>query len=122
MKKLYFLCMALLMFSPSSGALIPAINGDDPEEIVIEQQGAEGPNGIQSITIRAYKTSSELNISITGYSGSLLLCVGGIGGTILDNNDVNGSALLSLDISPLSSGSYTITIIAGNTYSGHFLQ
>lgn len=122
MKKFFFLCAALLVFFPSSIARIPAINGDDPEEIAIEQQGAEGPNGIQTVTIRAYKTSSELSISITGYSGSILICVLGIGGTILEQDDINGSALFLLDISSLSSGNYTITILAGNTYSGHFTK
>ncbi|MBQ9397003.1 MAG: hypothetical protein IJU08_00730 [Bacteroidales bacterium] len=118
---LTFLAAMLLSFLPMN-AIQPAFDGDDedPEEIVIEHQQGNEPTQFNPCYISAFKTSSSVDVYINNYYGLASVTIIGAGDSVFDQVYVFGSALISLNISSLPKGFYTLLINAGSLYQGLF--
>ena len=114
--------MAILLPVFAINANVPANDGDDPEEILIEQQNGEIPTSTHGVPIiHAYKTSTSVFVTISNYNGNLGVVINGVGGSVLSlHNPINGSSVVILNISELSSGNYTLSIYAQCLYQGIF--
>lgn len=114
----------LLFFPPLNAA--PFTDGDDgdPEEIDLGRQGNnENPNSLNAVYVTAYKTTSQVVIEISNYSGNVSAAVIGMGGSVLSNhNPILGMGIIILDISSIPSGNYTLFISADQLYLGSFTK
>lgn len=124
MKHLMMLFTALLLSFFPMNATSPVFDGDEgnPDLIDLYGQGNnENPNSLNSVLVTAYKTSSQIIIFISNYTGNVVAAAIGIGGHVMsDQNPVSGSGIVILDISDLPGGNYTIFITAGQLYQGSF--
>lgn len=119
---LSFLTALLLTFLPMN-AIRPVFDGDegDPEEIELYNQNGENPTSINLPTIVAHKIGTSIIIGVSNYYGNVGVIATGMGGHIVSNqNLVNGSDIIILDISSLTSGNYTLLVLAGQLYQGSF--
>jgi len=126
MKKIVLFLIILMLSVFSMDAATPAFNdcddGEEPDEIVLHsEQNGEDPSSVHICYLQAYKTSTHVLVVFSNYCGNASAVVFGLGGSIFSSQQyINGSGILSVDISSLPSGLYSLTVFADTVYSGTF--
>ncbi len=95
-------------------------NSDDSKTILVEKENG-GTRSATSTEVQAMLHGELLYITISDYTGEVWIEVAGSGGVLTQSDQIESNGQLSIDISSLQSGNYTLRIILENeTYSGYF--
>ena len=126
MKKLLFIFVVIFLSAFQVNAMLPVCDdGDDPEEIELNQQqgGDENPTSLNLLSVRAFKTSQGIIVNLSNYTGNVAIVVTGTGGSILSaHNQIIDIGSIFINTTSLPSGSYTLLIYVNNTYVGYLTK
>ena len=130
MKHITILLATVLLSIISTNAGIPCYttipDDDEPVEIPLGgEQNGEDPTPLSTgaMQVSALKYSEYIEVSVSNFTGNVIVCVVGNGEQLLSpNNLIVENGIIHTDIAALSSGYYHLMIYAGSLLEGYFIK
>ncbi len=117
-----FAALLLSSFSINATPCYSYGDDEDPEEIEITAlNNGEDPNSTNTVYVTAYKTQTEIVVTIQNYYGNAGAFVRGMGCSISSEQvNIVGTGMIIINIASLPCGNYSLIVSADQLYQGAF--